>query len=115
MSTFALYLAKTVVSALVIVAVSEIARRSTTMAALVAYLPLTSLLAFVWMHLDGTEPSRIAELSLKVLWLVLPSLAFFVVLALLIQRGWGFWARLGSAVAVTAAGYAVLLFFLPEA
>ncbi len=115
MSTFVLYAAKTAVSALVIVAVTEIAKRSTSVAALVASLPLTSLLAFVWMHLEGAEPSRIAELSLKVLWLVLPSLAFFVVLALLIQRGHGFWVSLGSAVIVTAACYAVSLFFFAEA
>ncbi len=68
------YAIKIILSALIIVAVSEIAKRSSAFAALVAALPLTSLLAFVWLHLEHTPAERIAELSGQIFWLVLPSL-----------------------------------------
>lgn len=48
------YTLKVLISALLVVAVSEIAKRSTGFAALVASLPLISLLAFVWLHLEAS-------------------------------------------------------------
>jgi hypothetical protein len=104
------YALKVIVSALVIVAISEIAKRSTGFAALVAALPLTSLLAFVWLYLEDTPAQRIAALSTEIFWLVLPSLVLFLVFPLLLNRGLGFWSSLGASVAATVACY---LAFLP--
>ncbi len=109
MSSALLYIAKVALSATVIVAVSEVAKRSTSFAALIASLPLTSLLAFIWLHIDGTEPQKIAELSVQVLWLVIPSLAFFIILPLLLHRGTGFWISLAVAALVTAGCYLAML------
>ena len=105
----AYYLLKVVLSALVIVAVSEIAKRSSGFAALLASLPLTSLLAFVWMHIEGEPPAKIAELSGQFFWLVVPSLLLFVLLPMLLRHGWSFWASLGVSVAGTAGFYLALL------
>ncbi|OIO58305.1 MAG: hypothetical protein COX57_04910 [Alphaproteobacteria bacterium CG_4_10_14_0_2_um_filter_63_37] len=102
------YLAKVLLSALVIVAVSEIAKRSTPFAALVAALPLTSLLAFVWLHIEGTPAARIGELSTQIFWLVLPSLALFLLLPLLLKQGLNFWLALGVSMGATAGVYGVL-------
>jgi hypothetical protein len=96
-------------TAVVVVAVAELARRSTIWAAALASLPLTSVLAFVWMHLDGEPPARIAALAGSILWLVLPSLLLFLVLPALLRAGWSFWPSLALACLVTAGGYAVLL------
>lgn len=103
------YATKLVVSALLIVAISEIAKRNTGIAALVASLPLTSLLAFVWLHAEDVPAERIAELSSQIFWLVLPSLLLFLLLPLLLRHGLGFWLSLGLSVAATAGGYAALL------
>ncbi len=103
------YAIKVVVSALVVVAVSEIAKRSTGFAALVASLPLTSLLAFVWLHLEASPSARIAELSGQIFWLVLPSLLLFLLLPILLRHGLGFWASLGLSSAATAGAYLALL------
>src|SRR5689334_20187294 len=101
------YLAlKTLVSALIIVAVSELAKRSTLIGALIASLPLTSLLAFVWLYRDTHDSARIASLSLDVFWLVIPSLALFLVLAWLIRAGWSFWLSFTAAIAATVLAYA---------
>ena len=103
------YALKIIVSALIILAISEIAKRSTGFAALVASLPLTSLLAFVWLHLEDSPPERIAELSSQIFWLVIPSLLLFVLLPLLLRHGFSFWVSLGVSVAATAGCYIALL------
>jgi len=104
------YLAlKAVVSAIIIVAVAEIAKRSSAAAALLAALPLTSLLAFVWMHVDGMAPARIADVAGQIFWLVLPSLLLFLLLPLLLRQGMSFWMSLALSVAATALCYLALL------
>ena len=103
------YAVKVVVTAIVIVTIAEIAKRSTGFAALIASLPLTSLLAFIWLHADGAEPARIAELSGQIFWLVLPSLILFLLLPQLLRLGLGFWLSLAISVAATAAGYLALM------
>lgn len=103
------YALKLIVSAGLIVAISEVAKRSTGLAALIASLPLTSLLAFVWLHLEASPAERIAELSDQIFWLVLPSLLLFLLLPLLLRHGLSFWLSLGLSVTATAAGYAALL------
>ena len=106
------YALKVIISALLIVAVSEIAKRSTGFAALVASLPLISLLAFIWLHMESSSPERIAELSYQIFWFVLPSLLLFLLLPFLLKHGIGFWVSLGLSVAATAGCYLALLPFL---
>jgi hypothetical protein len=74
------YVIKILVSAVIIVAVSEIAKRNSFWAAVLASLPLTSLLAFIWMHVETGDTKQIAALSHGIFWLVLPSLALFLLL-----------------------------------
>jgi hypothetical protein len=100
-------LAKILISAAIIVAVSEIARRSTFYGALLASLPLTSVLAMVWLYRDTGDAARVATLSGEIFWLVLPSLLLFIVLPQLIQRGVGFYVALAIACGCTVAGYFV--------
>jgi hypothetical protein len=103
------YALKVGISVLVIVAVTEIAKRSSGFAALLAALPLTSLLAFMWLHVEGAEPLRIAELSSQIFWLALPSLVLFLLLPLLLRQGLGFWLSLGLSISATAACYFAML------
>jgi hypothetical protein len=103
------YALKVAVSACVIVMITEVARRSSGFAALIAALPLTSLLAFMWLHAEGVESARIADLSTQIFWLVLPSLILFVLLPLLLRLGVGFWLSLAISVAATAACYFALM------
>ncbi len=94
---------KTLITALVVVAVSELARRYTVWAALLASLPLTSILAFIWVYWDTKDTDKIIELSHSVFWLVLPSLAFFLILPFLLKQGLAFpWAMASSAAAMAA-------------
>ncbi len=74
-----------------------------------ASLPLTSLLAFVWLHLDATPAEQIADLSYQIFWLVLPSLVLFLLLPLLLRAGLGFWLSLSLSAAATVGCYFAFL------
>jgi hypothetical protein len=106
------YALKILLSAAVILAVSEIAKRHSTFAALIASLPLTSLLAFVWMHVEGAPARDVADLAGQIFWLVLPSLVLFVLLPILLRAGIGFWLSLGLSMAATVASYGAMLLLL---
>jgi hypothetical protein len=103
------YALKLIVSALIIVAVSEIAKRNSGIGALLASLPLTTLLAVIWMQIEGSPTEQIAELVEQVFWLVLPSLLFFIIFPLLLKQGMDFWLSLFLASTTTVTTYLVLL------
>lgn len=103
------YIIKIFVSAVIIVSISEVAKRNTAIAALIAALPLTSLLAMIWLHLEGADSLQIAELSRQIFWLVLPSLLLFLLLPVLLKCGLGFWSSFGVSIFCTIACYFALL------
>ncbi len=77
---------KIIISALLIGGISEIGRRNSALAALLAALPLVSLLSILWIYQETHDVARISEFSWSVFWYVLPSLVFFVLLPLLLTR-----------------------------
>ncbi len=108
------YVAKVGISAVLIVFISEIAKRNSFWAAVLASLPITSILAFIWLFADTGDAVKVANLSNGIFWLVLPSLALFLVLPLLIRIGWGFWPSLATASAATVMAYMFMLWLLPK-
>lgn len=105
MSPMTQYALKIIVSATLLVAISELAKRNSFLGAALASIPLTSLLAFVWLYLDSGDVQKVAALSQGIFWLVLPSLALFVMLPLLLRFGVNFWLSLTVASIVTAVAY----------
>ena len=106
------YTVKVAVSVLLIVVISEIAKRHSLLAALVASLPIISILAIIWLYVETQDVSRVSELSHQIFWLVIPSLALFLLLPIFIKLGFGFWLSLGATVAGTVICYYVKLFFI---
>jgi len=106
------YVVKFMLTAAVVVAVAEIAKRSTLWGAAAASLPLTSLLAFMWLYIDTGDVTRVAHLSQGVFWLVLPSLTLFLLLPFLLRSGMAFWMSLGLACAATVAAYFAMVWCL---
>jgi hypothetical protein len=96
---------KLIVSALIVAAVSEVSKRTTTLGALLASLPLTSLLAMIWLFLETRDAAKVADLAGGIFWLVLPSLALFLILPALLRAGYGFWPALGIGCGATAVLY----------
>lgn len=106
------YIAKVALTSVVVVGVSEIAKRSTLVGAVLASLPLTSLLAFVWLYSETGDVQKIATLSHGIFWLVLASLPFFLILPALLNTGWGFWASMGLASISSVIAYAGMTYCL---
>ncbi len=101
------FLSKTFISALIIAGTSELARRYTVWAALLASLPLTSILAFIWLYKDTKDNVKISELSYSIFWLVLPSLSFFLVLPFLLKQQWAFPTALLTSIMVMLLLYGI--------
>jgi hypothetical protein len=105
---------KAALSGAIVAAVSEIARRYPGWGGLVASLPLTSLLAMVWLWRDSGDPQRVAELSISTFWFFLPSVPLFLVLPALIRSGIPFWASMAIVVAGTLMLYAGWFWAAPK-
>ena len=73
-------LIKTLITAVIVVAVSEIARRSSLFAGLIASIPLVSFLAIIWLYWETKDSQKIVDLSYSIILMVVPSLTFFIVL-----------------------------------
>ena len=108
------FVIKAALSGLIVAAVSEIARRSPGWGGLLASLPLTSLLAMLWLWRDSHDGERVAELAGSAFWFILPSLPMFLVLPWLVRSGLGFWLSLALAVAATLALYAAWFWAAPR-
>jgi hypothetical protein len=110
-----LYLAiKAVVSAIIIVMVSETARRNPGTGALIASLPLISVLGMIWLWRDTQDVARMAEHSAATFWYVLPSLPMFLVIPALLKRGIGFWPALVAGCVLTMALYSATVWVGPK-
>jgi len=106
------YAAKIVLSGLLVLAISEIAKRHSLLAALIASLPIVSILALIWLYIETSDTARISELSNQIFWLVIPSLAFFLLLPFFLKFEFSFWLSLGAAAAGTAVCYFITLFLM---
>ena len=108
------FIIKAAVSGLIVAAVSEIARRHPGWGGLVASLPLTSLLAMLWLWRDSGDSMRVAELATGTFWFFLPSMPLFLLLPAMLRSGVGFWLSMAIGVAVTLALYALMFCAAPK-
>ncbi len=108
----AYYIFKLAVSAILVVAISEIARRSSFVGALLASVPLVSVMAMIWLYVDTGDAARVGALASSILWLVIPSLALFVALPLLLERGVNFYLSMTLSVVLTIGCYGAMIVLL---
>jgi hypothetical protein len=107
-------LIKAAISGVLVAAISELARRYPGWGGLLASLPLTALLAMIWLYRDSGDSERVAALAGSTFWFVLPSLPMFLVLPALIRSGMAFWLALGVSVAGTLLLYALFFWAAPR-
>ena len=98
-------LIKACISAIIIVAVSEIAKRSPGFGALIASLPLVSVLGMIWLWHDTHDRARMAAHAGATFWFVLPSLPMFLLIPAMLDRGAPFWVALLSGCLLTVLLY----------
>ena len=81
---------KLFLSAFIIVLVTKVQVFNDKLSALLIALPLTSIVAMLWMRGEGQEPERIATHAESTFWFVLPTLPMFLVLPWMLRSGWSF-------------------------
>ena len=105
MSGASYYAVKIVVTAALVVAISELSKRSTLAGSLLASVPIISVLAMIWLYTDTRDVAQVAALSRSVFWLVLPSLVLFLLLPALLERGYEFFTSLAVSIGATILVY----------
>ena len=93
-------LTKYLLTAAVVVLVSEIAKRSDKLGGLVAALPLVTVLALIWLYVEGQPQQKIANHAWYTFWYVVPTLPMFLAFPVLLPR-LGFWPTLLACVVIT--------------
>lgn len=99
------YALKVIITAILVVAISEAAKKWTLLGAVIASLPLTSILAMIWLYVDTSNLAKVSSLSQGVFWVVMPSLVFFLLFPMFVKFGLNFWMSLGVSSFCTAIAY----------
>jgi hypothetical protein len=105
---------KAALSGVIVLAISEVARRSPAMGGLIASLPLISILGILWLWHDTSDTQRIATHAESTFWFVLPSLPMFLLLPMLLRHGIGFWLSLALSCILTVVLYLLMCWLLPR-
>ena len=106
--------AKALISGALIAAISEIGKRLPTVAALVASLPLISVLGMILLWRARPDAENMAVHAQATFWYVLPSLPMFLVIPALLRGGLHFWLALALGCALTVALYLLMAHFGPR-
>ena len=102
------YLVKLLVSALIIVLVSEISKKLPLIGSLIASIPLISVLGMIWMYGEKVNVSKIASHAEGTFWYVLPSLPMFLVLPWMLRKGFNFPLSITACIALTGILYVIM-------
>ncbi len=106
------YIVKVLISAAIIGLISELSKRSTLMGSILASVPLTSILAIIWLYNDTKDEAQIIDLSFNIFWLVLPSLVFFIAFPMLLKAHINFYLSLVLATALMVLCYFGMVFIM---
>lgn len=102
---------KYLITSAVVVAVSELAKRSDRLGALLASLPLVTLLVLIWLYVEKQPASKIANHAWYTFWYVVPTLPMFLLFPRLYAR-FGFWMALLLCVIITVVCFGVFALVL---
>ncbi|MES2493515.1 MAG: DUF3147 family protein [Pseudomonadota bacterium] len=105
---------KALLSGLLIALISEIGRRLPTVGALVASLPLVSVLGMMLLWRARPDAENMAIHAEATFWYVLPSLPMFLLIPVMLRHGVSFWLALAAGCALTVTLYLSMMHFGPR-
>ena len=108
------YIAKLLITTLLIVLISEIAKRNSLAGAILAAIPLVSILAMTWMYVDTNSSVKAVEFSNNVVWLIVPSMTLFIAFPILIKKGFGFYPSMFISISMTIFAYYSVILLLEK-
>jgi hypothetical protein len=94
-------------TAAIVVAVSEAAKRSDKLGGFIAALPLVTVLTLIWLHIEKQPTAKIANHAWFTFWYVLPTLPMFLAFPMLLPR-LGFWPTMLASVVITVSCFGIL-------
>ncbi|MES2309087.1 MAG: DUF3147 family protein [Verrucomicrobiota bacterium] len=92
---------KYAITAFIIVTVSEIAKRSDRLGALISSLPFMTILIMIWLYIEKQGSEKIANHAYYTFWYVIPTLPMFLLLPCLLHKGFHFWISLTLSILLT--------------
>ena len=98
---------KYLLTAAVVVLVSELARRSDKLGGFIAALPIVTILVLIWLYVEHQPQQKIANHAWYTFWYVIPTMPMFLAFPVLLPR-LGFWPALLACLVITVAAFAVL-------
>ena len=108
------FIIKAALSGIIVAIVSEVAKRYPGFGALIASLPLVSVLGMMWLWRDKPDVPNMAAHVEATFWFVLPSLPMFLLIPLLLRNGIGFWTSLAIGCALTITLYLIMTWVGPK-
>ncbi len=108
------YITKLIITTLLIVLISEISKRSPLAGAILAAIPLVSILAMTWMYIDTEESTKAVAFSQNIVWLIAPSMTLFIAFPLLIKKGLNFYPSMLISITLTVFAYYSVIYFLEK-
>lgn len=108
------YLVKVSLTVLLVVVISEVAKRSSLIGGVLASIPIISVLAILWLYVETQNIDKVTQLASSVFWLVIPSLALFISLPLLLKAGVGFYTSLVLSIVITVLAYFLMITILNQ-
>ena len=108
------FILKAALSGLIVATVSTVAKRYPGLGALIASLPLVSVLGMICLWHDKPDAQNMAAHAQATFWSVLPSLPMFLLIPAMLRAGISFWLSLLAGCALTIALYLVMTWVGPR-
>lgn len=103
----ALLITKFLVTSFIIVLVSEVAKRTDKIGALIASLPFVTIIVMIWLYVENQGAEKIANHAYYTLWFVVPTLPMFAQIPFMLRKGYNFWLTMGVGVLVTFTSFLI--------
>ena len=99
-ASMAWIITKYLLTAGMVVFISEVAKRSDRLGGFIAALPLMTLLTLFWLYVENQPEEKIANHAYYTFWYVIPTLPMFLLFPYLLPK-LGFWMTMGTCVVAT--------------
>ena len=105
---------KILISAILIALISEVSKRSTFFGAILASIPLVSVMAMIWLYFDTNDSLQVVQLSKSIFWLVIPSLVLFITFPFFIRLQLSFYTALSASLIAMVITYLITIAILDK-
>ncbi len=113
MSSFSFLAAKYLITAALVVLISEVVKHTGKYGALIAALPVVTVLVLIWLYIEGQPIEKISDHAWYTFWYVVPTLPMFLLFPFLLSR-LNFWLALGASAGVTVISFGIFALLVRE-